>query len=161
MYQFQIPTQRMPNPPYNAGMPSSTQGMYQLPPQQSISYGQGYGNQPLFMGSQPTSQRPPSTQGQVPQQYVKPKEKRHILSIVDPYSLKDVTAEILKTSSLTEVTASPDSGSRSTPVATTTEVGTNTHYIVALSHLHSSSKTKYLNFTDHLSHQSGVRHQLI
>ncbi|XP_053379539.1 eukaryotic translation initiation factor 4 gamma 1-like [Mercenaria mercenaria] len=120
-----IQQQRMPSPQYNAGGMQSNQTGYihQMPPQQPpISYSQGYGNQPLFMGSQATSQRPPSTQGQPQQQYAKPKEKKHILSIVDPNSGKDVTAEILKTTqSSTEVTGSSDSGSRSTPVGNAEE----------------------------------------
>lgn len=112
----------MPNPQYNpGGMPSNQPGyIHQIPPQQPpISYSQGYGNQPLFIGNTQTSQRPPSTQGQSTQQYTKPKEKKHIISIVDPSSGKDMTAEILKTQTASEVTGSSDSGSRSTPVGNT------------------------------------------
>jgi hypothetical protein len=113
----------MPNPQYNpGGMPSNPTGyIHQIPPQQTpiSTYPQGYGNQPLFMGNTATSQRPPSTQGQAQQQYTKPKG-RTIISIVDPNSGKDLTAEILKTTqSSTEVTGSSDSGSRSTPVGNT------------------------------------------
>lgn len=115
---FQIPPQRMQAPQFNPGIPSSQPGfIHQIPPQQNISYSQGYGNQPLFMGSQAASQRPQSTQSQVQQQYSKPKEKKHILSIVDPNSGKDITADILKSHSATEVTGSHDSGSRGTPVS--------------------------------------------
>lgn len=114
MHALQIPPQRMPNPQYNTGIQNQT-GMHYPVPQANIPYSsQGYGNQPLFLPNQVTSnQRPPSAPGQAPA-----KHARNILKIEDPNTGKDMTEEILKITHSAE-TSVADARSRSTPLANT------------------------------------------
>ncbi|XP_053384258.1 uncharacterized protein LOC123535690 isoform X1 [Mercenaria mercenaria] len=87
-------TQGVPFPNSHSGIPYSHPGHPQFPCPQFSPFGFGYGNQPPFIGIHANNQQTQHTQKvQVNQK----RERKHILSIVDPVSLKDVTAEICKT----------------------------------------------------------------
>ncbi|XP_053384259.1 uncharacterized protein LOC123535690 isoform X2 [Mercenaria mercenaria] len=86
--------QGVPFPNSHSGIPYSHPGHPQFPCPQFSPFGFGYGNQPPFIGIHANNQQTQHTQKvQVNQK----RERKHILSIVDPVSLKDVTAEICKT----------------------------------------------------------------
>ncbi|XP_053384260.1 uncharacterized protein LOC123535690 isoform X3 [Mercenaria mercenaria] len=88
------PTAGVPFPNSHSGIPYSHPGHPQFPCPQFSPFGFGYGNQPPFIGIHANNQQTQHTQKvQVNQK----RERKHILSIVDPVSLKDVTAEICKT----------------------------------------------------------------